>query len=70
MFRPRGAHDCEPERFVSLLVGITGGGKSSAANTLCGAQRAFKRSASVVSETASTASRNYSFQGHRYRVVD
>lgn len=55
-------NDVEPNRHVVVVVGVTGGGKSSTANTLRHSNRnSFQVSSSITSVTQSIGYRDYSF---------
>lgn len=63
--------DLEDDRRVIVVVGITGAGKSSTANTLAGRLlKQFSLSNSVTSVTQSVSFRDYDFVGERWRIID
>lgn len=63
--------DVEPTRRVLVVVGITGGGKSSTAGTLAGrSHRPFATSNTAASVTQAADFRDYDFVGEAWRVVD
>lgn len=68
----RGEHDVVDEkRRVLVVIGITGGGKSSTANTLAGkTYKQFNLSNSVTSVTQSVTFRDYDFVNEAYRIID
>lgn len=68
----RGSHtDCDPARRVLVVVGVTGAGKSSTANTLAGrTHKPFALSGSLTSVTTAVGFRDYTFLGAEWRVVD
>jgi GTPase Era involved in 16S rRNA processing len=54
-----------------VVVGLTGAGKSSTANTLAGRlHKAFAAASSVGSVTQAATFRDYSFYGEPFRVID
>lgn len=55
---------------VICLVGLTGEGKSTTANTLCGNTSAFLTSAGLESATHRCSFADYTLEGVRYRVID
>lgn len=63
-------HHIDKDRHAVVLVGLTGAGKSSTGNTLCGARKAFVQGSSVASVTASVSVRDYQFEGRKWRVID
>jgi hypothetical protein len=70
-------HQIEPERHVVVVVGITGAGKSSTANTFRGGRwHSFAVSDSIVSVTKSTSYKDFSpvpsgpFSKVQFRIID
>ena len=63
------AMDGQVERRTVVLAGVTGDGKSSTGNSLCGVG-AFKTSGGLVSETRSHAMADYRHGGRFWRVID
>ena len=60
-----------PARRVILVIGATGAGKSSTANTLAGRLHArFETSAAIASHTRASSHRDYEFLKTRWRVID
>ena len=59
-----------PTRRSIVLAGVTGDGKSSTANTLCGAQGTFAVSGGLASCSECCEHADYSYGGAPYRVVD
>ena len=57
------------ERQTVVLVGVTGDGKSSTGNTLCGSE-AFKVSGGLASETQELAHADYLHRASFWRVID
>mmetsp|Transcript_47018 Transcript_47018/g.125843 ORF Transcript_47018/g.125843 Transcript_47018/m.125843 type:complete len:288 (-) Transcript_47018:129-992(-) len=64
-----GGVEASVDRRVVVLVGVTGDGKSSTANTLCGAE-AFSVSSGFQSETRDCQGADYLRGGVSWRVVD
>jgi hypothetical protein len=61
----------DPARRVVVVVGITGAGKSSTANTLAGRlHKRFAAASSVSSVTQAATFRDYSFYNEPFRVID